>query len=114
MLFKTCKLDAHDQDLCHYEMPENATSIPAYQVNIPKIPFLKSFLGYDRWLSNPRNLECNMEISSNNDSLYSSYCNHIRYKGAVWAFYTDNDNRLVSIFTVTITNIQLKVQYLED
>jgi len=31
MLFKTCKLDAYDQDLCHYEMPENATSIPAYQ-----------------------------------------------------------------------------------
>ena len=33
MLFKTCKLDAHDQDICHYEMPENATAIPAYQVN---------------------------------------------------------------------------------
>ena len=34
MLFKTCKLDAYDQDICHYQMPENATSIPAYQVNL--------------------------------------------------------------------------------
>ena len=38
-----------------------------------------------------------MEISSNNGSLYSFNCNYIRYKGTVWAFYTNNDNRLVQI-----------------
>ena len=57
-----------------------------------------------------------MEISSNNDSLYSSNCNYIRYKGTVWAFYTNNDNRLVQIprfFTPIFANIQIKVQYLE-
>ena len=57
-----------------------------------------------------------MEISSNNGSLYSFNCNYIRYKGAVWALYTDNDNRLVQIFNfffLIFTNIQIKVQYLE-
>ena len=74
------------------------------------------FQGYDRWLSNTRNLECNMEISSNNGSLYSFNCNYFRYKGTVWALYTNHDNRLVQIirfFIPIFTNIQIKVQYLE-
>lgn len=79
-----------------------------------EIPRLHSFQGYDRWLSNPRNLECNMEISSNNGSLYCFNCNNIWYKGTIWAFYTDNDNRLVNFQSDQIANIQTKVQYLVD
>ena len=31
LLFKTCKFNRQSEDMCHYSMVENATSVPSYQ-----------------------------------------------------------------------------------
>ena len=40
-LFKTCKYDLWGEDLCHYNLTANWTSLPAYEVNINLI--IRSF-----------------------------------------------------------------------